>query len=184
MIGLRLVIGVFIYKLWDMKREANRYFIKAAIMNKRIATISENPTEVKRDALEVIRLCQLVLLHDAKNGDAHIMLANAYVVLALGTRSSTLIPHCIARAFMIIRLWHTEKSMRTINPELGLRLYDFIHNSLETLRTDVPNFEQTFVNNISLEFLFRAAMPRHFSEFKSLVMTSESDLSIIPSINQ
>jgi len=168
-----------------MKIDSNGYLEKATVHNKRLPNLlddlskvktQDNLTELKIDAVEVVRLCQLAILNDSQNGDAYVMLASAYFALSGGLRSTAMYYYCFPKGFMVITSWHERKHMRTKDYKLGLAFFQFTLNHVEELKSANPDLLELMKHEISEEMCFQACMPRFFEQFRTVIMASLADL--------
>ena len=86
---LLILVGVsvgFIAK-WLLQPIKNSYFNQANIYHKQLRHLLNHPDEHRSTTLKIIQLCQLAIQQKPNDGDAHIMLASSYAMLALSTPS-------------------------------------------------------------------------------------------------
>jgi hypothetical protein len=86
---------------------------------------------------EIIRLCQLALRKDKKNGDAHVLLAKTYFALAFNVGSDALHRKCISYSAAVIVVWESKMMGSTERP-LGKPLYEAVITYLHNLYPDIP----------------------------------------------
>lgn len=136
----------------------------------RLRHLFNEPGRYRFELGEVIRLCQWAIAANRKDGDAHVLLANAYSLLDSQVTHTSAEPFKYLRwAASILQHWHDTPLSQypfTKNMEIGHQLYSSILESL--LRVDRVSPEQ-LVSNIrqrSQDDLLLALSPATFGDIK------------------
>ncbi|MCB0174216.1 MAG: tetratricopeptide repeat protein [Anaerolineae bacterium] len=122
--------------------------------------------------LEVIRLCQLAIQKSKSDGDAHVLLANAYYLAAL-TILGEGYAYCLPRAAAVIYQWKTNR-LYTKNLANGEKIYQ---NVLEAIEHPMPGWttNMSFEDNIKdmhSRLYHEAINPDSTVELKKILTTT------------
>lgn len=121
--------------------------------------------------LEIIRLCQIAIQINKFDGDAHVLLANAYLLAALNSIFGKGYPFFLARAAAVIQATKSG-SMYLKNRENRDKIYEGIVNQLST---EMPNWLEGVqhlpvdMNQLQKGYYGQAINPTGLDEIKNLL---------------
>lgn len=101
------------------------YYNQAVDVFAQARTLKDQPHEFTEKLFQIIHLCQMEINHarfGATNGDAVVLLANAYYLMAMMFSQSKVYDHCIVRSLALIKRWH-DTPMHTRNRDNGKQIY-------------------------------------------------------------
>jgi len=124
--------------------------------------------------LEIIRLCQMAILSNKHDGDAHVLLANAYLLATCRCTYGKGYPYFLARAAAVIQATRAG-SMYIKNREIADKIYRGI---VEQLSTQMPDWVEGVqrlpkdMNQLQQGYYDAAISSSSLDEIKT-VLTSE-----------
>jgi len=111
---------------FDLDKSADDYFNEANALYQGLKSEKAHTKQSREDLARIVQLCQLAIEKDSHNGDAHVMLAAAYQMLALdGGPESALSVYCEGKAAAVIHHWNIAR-LYTRNQSIGQRVCDEI----------------------------------------------------------
>ena len=152
----------------DPFNQANEHF-------HRLRYFESGSPQFENAIFEIIRLCQLAIQKDTHNGDAHVLLANAYLLAALNCAFSKGYPFFLARAAAVIQATRRER-MYIKNKGIADKIYRGIYEQLSEQTPDWVegvNRLTNDMNTLHVGFYANAINPSNFDQVKSM-LTSES----------
>jgi tetratricopeptide (TPR) repeat protein len=138
----------------------------------RYVILMKEPAKYQAELIEIIRLCQLGIARQRRNGDAYVLLANAYYLAALHTLSEGY-KYCLPRAAAVIYEWKSNHPPTT-NRELGEQVYQGI---LERLQRPFPDWWMNMslkgsMSDTHREYYHKAINPNIIPELKQLLSSA------------
>ncbi len=103
-----------------------------------LASNETGSSEYRANLGEVIKLCQLAIRKDITNGDAYVLLADAYFLLAVNGGSKELYDFCIGKALAVIDRWKSDQ-MYTRNRGYRDKVFQLIVTYLAGTGTPYPS---------------------------------------------
>jgi len=106
-------------------------FNEAADHYQKLRYLMGQPDQYKRELLEIIRLCQMAIAKNPRNGDAFVLLANALVLAAGDLRfiNEEAYDYFLTRAGAVMQHW-ISSGIYTRNRKLGLQLLQSIKDEI------------------------------------------------------
>lgn len=152
-------------------REGSAGILNEAVSHyTRLRYLLDRPARFRFELGEVIRLCQWTIAIDSRQGDAYVLLANAYSLFDSHVASIGLEPHYYLRwAAAIIQHWADTPLSQypfTKNTQIGRTLYENIVSQI--IRENVGTYEQV-VNQMkewSKLYLQEALSPTSFATIR------------------
>lgn len=150
----------------DTFNQANKHF-----RNLRYYTSGSN--QYINTILEIIRLCQMAIQKNKNDGDAHVLLSNAYLLAALSCTFGKGYPFFLARAAAVIQATRAGH-LYIKNRENADKIYNGI---VEQLTSQMPDWVEgvqrlsTDMNKLHQGYYSDAINPSHKDEIKTVLLS-------------
>ncbi len=126
------IIVLWFFIKWLLQPGQGNYFNHANLHYKRLRPLLDQPSEFQVEALDVIRFCQLELEERPLSGDAHVLLATTYYLLADCFKETAIYNYCMPQAIAVIKQWHFS-TMYTKNARQGHQIYQDMLEQLKII---------------------------------------------------
>lgn len=146
LIAILGVTALFVVIRWLFQPSRNDSYNQALIHHKRLRYVIDRPDEYQTEALKVIQLCQIALQQNPNHGDAHVVLATAYFMLANRFLNTATYNYCMPQAVAVILNWD-EEMMYTKSRRNGNKAFQLIHKELELIASIDPPLVKTFIKD-------------------------------------
>lgn len=158
----------------DPNKSSNDYFNEADVHYKRLPPVLADSKQLRRELVEIIRLCQLAIEKDSRNGDAYVMLAAAYHMLALdGGLDSGIYAYCQPRAGAVIHRWKTAP-MYTKNQSIGQKVYNDISTHTAQRYPNLVGWKMAMLHD---QQFFGAVNSKGFAELEALLREQDPKMN-------
>ncbi len=128
------------------------------------------PHKLKVELAEIIRLCQLAIAKQNVNGDAYVLLANAYHLAAMHTLGEGR-KYFLPRAAAVIHEWRANR-LPTKNWQIGEEVH---HGILKDLDLPVPDWMNMSVkgnmSDMHAGYYHRAISPDTIAEVRQVLVS-------------
>jgi len=164
--------GLMLNKLFGSMK--NDRFNQAKEQFQNLRNYESGSSEYVSTILEVIRLCQMAIQGNKNDGDAHVLLANTYLLAALSCTFGKGYPYFLAKAAAVIQVFRTG-SMYIKNRDNAEKVYGGI---VEQLTTQMPDWVEGVqrlskdMNELHQVYYSNAINPSSLIEIKTM-LTSE-----------
>lgn len=121
--------------------------------------------------LEIIKLCQIAIQEVSFDGDAHVLLANVYLLAALNGGFTRSYPFFLAKAASVIEATKTS-NMPITNREIADKIYKGIFEQLSTQMPDwVKNVQKLpkDMSQLQKKYYKGALTPSSLEEIKNML---------------
>jgi len=156
-------------KLFGSSR--NQSFNKALEHFQNLRHVESGTAQYVNTMLEIIRLCQIAIEENKNDGDAHVLLGNAYLLATLSSVFGKGYSFFLARAAAVIQATR-EGRMYIKNSENGEKVYQAI---VEQLSTQMPDWVEGVerlpkdMPKLQREYYQRAISPLGLAEIKEML---------------
>jgi tetratricopeptide (TPR) repeat protein len=149
---------------WLRQEPKQSFFNQANKHYKKLRYLLDRPKEFQPEALKVIQFCQLSIQARANDGDAHVLLASAYYMLANCFKDTAIYNYCMPRAVAVITKWQ-HGSMYTKNRSSGQYILKGILEDVEMIAS-LNNSLVESITSSSKELYSNAIDPSGFEELR------------------
>jgi hypothetical protein len=124
--------------------------------------------------LEIIRLCQIAIQNNKNDGDAHVLLANTYLLATLSSAFKKSYSFFLAKAASVIQTTRAGGGMYIKNRENADKVYQGI---VSQLSTQIPDWVEGIellpkdMNELQRSYYRSAIDPLSLNEIKTMLTT-------------
>lgn len=147
---------------------------QAVMHHKRLKHLIDCPAEYQAEALKVIQLCQIAIQQKPNHGDAHVVLAMGYFMVATHFLGTEIYDYCLPQAIAVITQWH-HRTMYTKNHHNGNMVFQGIMDHIKFMASLGLSLPNTFVPGKDEGLWYTIAInPAKFEVLEQLTMSDKT----------